>query len=197
MDYFTNQIEDEFKRLSWDEVYSFIEFTLQSLKNQNQKQNLINRLNNVFSEEGVQYKIIDNQVVTLLNETEADEILITQNSNNTASGHITKSIELFNKRPVPDYSNSIKESISAVEAISREITGNDSAILSDAIKKMGLHSALEQGITKIYAWTSDEGGIRHSFKNTASDYGESDARYLLVLCSALVNFLNEKNLQKK
>jgi hypothetical protein len=194
MDYFTHQLEEEFKALSWDGVYSFIEFTLHTL-NGYQKGDLVDRLNKVFQEEGVQYKIIDNQVHVLMNETEANEISNAQGIENSASAHITKSIELFNKRPLPDYSNSIKESISAVESIARKITGDKSAVLSDAIKKINLPPALEQGIIKIYAWTSDEGGIRHSLKDkNTNNYGETEARYLLVLCSALVNFLNEKNL---
>lgn len=192
MDYFTDQIEREFKSLSWDEVYSFIEFSLASLSGY-LVDDLTDRLNNVFEEEGVQYKIVNGQVEALINEVEADEISTAQNIGNTASVHLNRSIELFNKRPTPDYSNSIKESISAVEAIVRDITGNDSAVLSDAVRKMNLHPALEQGITKIYAWTSDEGGIRHSLKEDTASHGEAEARYLLVLCSSLVNFLNEIN----
>ncbi len=193
MDYFIRQIEEEFKKLSWDDTYSFIEFTLNSIKNPHEKVDLEKRLNNIFKEEGAQYTIIDNIVTGLMAEVEFNEISKAQNSKNNSSIHISKSIEYFNKRPIPDYGNSIKESISAVEAISREITSDDSAILSDAVKKMDLHPALKEGIIKLYSWTSDEGGIMHALKGTTGNYGEPEARYLLVLCSVLVNFLNEKN----
>jgi len=49
---------------------------------------------------------------------------------------------------------------------------------------------LAKGYNKIYGWTSDEGGIRHAL----SDKGDveitlADARYMLVSCSAFVNYL--------
>lgn len=192
MDYYTDQLEEEFKKLSWDEVYSFIEFTLNS-QNQYQSSDLINRLNNVFQEEGAQYKIVDKQVVSLMNKTEADEILKVQNLKNSSAIHINRAVELFNKRPIPDYSNSIKESISAIEAMSREITGKESATLGEAVKHMSLHPSLELSISKLYGWACDEGGIRHALKNAnQTNSEEAEARYLLVLSSALVNFMNEK-----
>ena len=195
MDYHLYQLEEEFGNLSWDDVYSFVEFSLDSL-NQDQSTRLEKRLNKVFQDEGVQYQIINGTVNSLLSEIEMDEISTAQGLGKTSSAHISKAIELFNKRPTPDYSNSIKESISAVESIAKEICGDDSAVLSDAVKKMELHPALSQGIVKIYAWTSDEGGIRHSLKEGEdSTHGEPEARYLLVLCSALVSFLNLKNSQ--
>ncbi|MEN9647841.1 MAG: hypothetical protein RLY57_645 [Candidatus Parcubacteria bacterium] len=196
MDYFTDQLEEEFKKISWDEVYGLVEFTLNSL-NQYQASDLQDRLNDVFQEEGVQYKIVDGQVAALMNKTEADEVSAAQSLENSASFHLNKAVELFNKRPTPDYSNSIKESISAVEAVSREITGKESATLGEAVKTMNLHPSLEQGIAKLYGWTCDEGGIRHALKSGGkNDSEEAEARYLLVLCSALVNFLKEKNSQE-
>lgn len=189
MDYYTDQLEEEFSKLSWDEVYSFVEFTLNSL-NSYQVENLEYRLNKVLQEEGAQYKIFSNQVVSLMSKPEVDEIESAQDTGDSASVHINKAIELFNKRPDPDYANSIKESISAVEALAREVTGNKSAVLSDAVKLLGLHPALKQGITKLYAWTSDEGGIRHSLKaSSPSTAGEAEARFALVVCSAITNLL--------
>lgn len=78
MDYFTEQLEDEFNKLSWDEVYSLIEFIL-SLQNKLHDSDLESRLNNVFQEEGAQYKIVNGKVIALMNKTEADEILKVQN----------------------------------------------------------------------------------------------------------------------
>lgn len=192
MNYFTHQLENEFKNLSWDQVYSFIEFFLLQLNNF-EKPQFESQINTIFCEEGIQYRVINGQVVSLLNQIEADEISLLQDKESTASVHIDKAVRFFSMRPVPDYSNSIKESISAVESIAREITGDVSLTLSDAAKKMKLHPSLEMGIVKIYAWTSDEGGIRHAGKNTGTEPSETEARYILVTCAALVNYLTEKS----
>lgn len=191
MDYFTNQLEVELKKSSWDGVYSYIEFLFSNLSDY-EKPAFSQKINIILVEEGAQYRFEEGQIVSLMTQIEVDETVKAQNVKSNASTHINKAIELFNIRPNPDYSNSIKESISAVEAIAREITGNDSATLSDAVKKLNLHPALQLGIEKIYAWTSDEGGIRHAVKSDDIEHGEAEARYMLVLCSSLVNFMNEK-----
>ncbi len=53
--------------------------------------------------------------------------------------HISKAITLLSDRDKPDYENSIKESISAVEALCEVITGvkGKEATLSKLLKKAG------------------------------------------------------------
>ena len=97
-----------------------------------------------------------------------------------------------------DYENSIKESISAVEAMCCIITGLTGAqgTLGKAIKKLKdsgvcIHSAMESAFSSLYGYTSDQDGIRHGgmdFKNAPAE----DAKYMLVSCSAFVNYLIEK-----
>ena len=93
----------------------------------------------------------------------------------------------------PDYRNSIKESISAVESACRLIGGGKT--LADALKRIrdriGLHPALEKGFSALYGYTSDEGGIRHALLEE-STLDATDARFMLVACSAFVNFLVSK-----
>ena len=90
----------------------------------------------------------------------------------------------LSNRKQPDYRNSIKESISAVESISKVISGDPKAELGKALKiiktKIGLHTALEQGFLKIYGYTSDADGIRHALMEQSSCDFE-DAKYMLVL----------------
>ena len=54
-----------------------------------------------------------------------------------------------------------------------------------------IHGAMKTAFEKLYGYTSDSGGIRHGsieFVNVASE----DAKYMLVSCSAFVNYLTEK-----
>lgn len=52
-----------------------------------------------------------------------------------------------------------------------------------------LHIAFKEGIIKLYGWTSDDGGIRHALMDGDSSVTENEARFMLVLCSAYVNYL--------
>ena len=72
------------------------------------------------------------------------------------------------------------------------IDGRKNATLPGALarlrNKVNLHEDFEQGFKKIYDYTSDADGIRHSLlekPNIDSD----DARFMLVSCSAFVNYL--------
>lgn len=109
-----------------------------------------------------------------------------------------KALRLFAEKQNPDYENSIKESISAVESMCCIITGltGKKATLGNALKKLKekgvyIHKALESAFLSLYGYTSDEDGIRHGgidFKNAPSE----DAKYMLISCSAFINYLTEK-----
>ena len=106
--------------------------------------------------------------------------------------HIGKSLELLFDRKNPDYRNSIKEFISAVEAICRIISGDEKAELPTALRaieeKSDLHPAFKSALNKLYGYTSDEQGIRHSLIDETTATFE-EAKFMLVASSAFVNYL--------
>lgn len=112
--------------------------------------------------------------------------------------HLTNALEAYAKKPEGDYTNSIKESISAVEAICREKTGEET--LGKAIKsfeKNGLNipSVMKDALVKLYTYTNQPTtGIRHSLMDADSGYipGNEEARYMLIVCSAFINYIRTK-----
>jgi hypothetical protein len=77
----------------------------------------------------------------------------------------------------------------------RVITGAEKTTLGQAIKRLrdsgvALHPSLEQACLKLYGYTSDESGIRHALTGE-SQVGFSEAKYMLVSCTAFVNHLLE------
>ena len=113
-----------------------------------------------------------------------------------ARGHLAQALSLLSDRENPDFRNSIKESISAVESLARELIGNPKATLGDALRlleKCGvLHGGLKSGMSAIYGYTSDADGIRHGMLDEPH-LDSADAKYYLVACSAFVNYLVEKH----
>ena len=87
--------------------------------------------------------------------------------------------------------------MSAVEVLVKIISGNKSATLGVALNeiersgKISIHKALKDGYSKLYGWTSNDEGIRHSIMDEPS-LSQEDAVYMLVSCSAFINYLNEK-----
>jgi hypothetical protein len=106
--------------------------------------------------------------------------------------HLNTSLKLLGDRKTPDYRNSIKESISGVEAMCALITGQARSDLGAALKALekgaGLHGALRSAFNSLYGFTSDSSGIRHALleePNLTFD----DAKFMLVACSAFINYL--------
>lgn len=143
---------------------------------------------------------MQDKFVSITNETEIESVSDASNTPyNSVNIHIQKALTLYSDRKQPDYENSIKESISAVEAMCCIITGmtGASATLGAALKKLEdngviIHGAMRNAFSQLYGYTSDAYGIRHGgidFKNAPSE----DAKYMLISCSAFVNYLVEKH----
>nr|VFJ90242.1 MAG: hypothetical protein BECKH772A_GA0070896_1002015 [Candidatus Kentron sp. H]VFJ92414.1 MAG: hypothetical protein BECKH772B_GA0070898_1002915 [Candidatus Kentron sp. H]VFJ99015.1 MAG: hypothetical protein BECKH772C_GA0070978_1002814 [Candidatus Kentron sp. H] len=180
----------------WYEVYDFVEFVLKNIPVGWAA--LLKKYCNVLLEkENAAYRIVDDQVVEITNETEieaVEEALSTRLPAITA--HIKRALELLSDKKSPDYRNSIKESISAVEACCEYVTGDTKATLGQALKKLkgavAIHPALEKGFSAIYGFTNDSGGIRHALTEGDAAPSYADAKFMLVACSGFVGFLLTK-----
>lgn len=108
--------------------------------------------------------------------------------------HLHRALELLSSREAPDYRNSIKESISAIESLAGIVLGQKGT-LGDLIKKLkaeiGLHPALQNAFSSLYGYTSDADGVRHAIMES-KDIGFEDAKFFLVVCSAFANFVTAK-----
>ena len=152
-------------------------------------------MNQIFQQEYVGYRFIDGEITPISDEMEVAEI--EQSLDMEFQGcrsHIKKALLLLSDREKPDYKNSIKESISAVESICQIITGDNKATLGQALKDLetkgiSIHSALKKSFSSLYGYTSDEGGIRHAEGLFESNVTFEEAKYMLVSCCAFVNYL--------
>lgn len=187
-------IRDYFFGCEWYEVYDFIEFVL-SYYNRNTK--LVKLLNNLLERELSGYRIIDNLIVEITNEQEVKLIkeALADDTYKGVTSHLKRALELLSDKTNPDYRNSIKESISAVESMSKIVTNNKKASLGDALKVLEkggkLHQSLKRGFSNLYGYTSDEKGIRHSMLEEPS-LSIADAKYFLLSCTSFVNYLKSK-----
>lgn len=186
------EIRKYFFECQWNEVYDFIEFVVD---NQSESiPELPNFLNRVLERESSGYRIVTRYVVDITSEQEVqmlDEAIRDTRFSGVAS-HLERALELLADRERPDYRNSIKESISAVESIARIVAENPKATLPDALKALEkngrLHAALKDGFVKLYGYTSDEHGIRHALLEK-SNVGAVDARFFLLSCTSFANYL--------
>lgn len=190
-----NFIRDHFYSGLWYEVYNFIEFIVEM---EEDEELLVHDLNHILERELAGYRVISGQVVQITDdvEKEALEKALEPGLFDGARTHLQQALEHIANRSQPDYRNSIKESISAVESIACELSQKKAATLADALKTLEregqLHGALKNGFTAIYGYTSDADGIRHAIL-AESDIDVDDAKYFLVACASFVNYLKAKH----
>ena len=192
-----------FFEASWSEIYDFVECCIATESTvggagRERAKNLTKISNDFLSRELSAYRIVAGHFVPLTNESEIEsvnEVVERKGKFSSASDHTQTAIRMYSDRNSPDYRNSVKESISAVESVVRVISGDDKATLGDALKKVdkvhSLHPALKDGLSKIYGYASDESGIRHSMTEQSS-VDKTDAYFMLVSCSAFCNFLIDR-----
>lgn len=127
-----------YDQAEWYRIYDFVEIYLAFLPTKDLS-DAIDNFNGVLSAENAGYRVIGRQVVPITNEYEIKCIEQAQQTPyNSINVHLKKATELFSRRPLPDYENSIKESISAVEAVCSIITGlsGKNATLGKTIKML-------------------------------------------------------------
>ena len=194
-------IKDIFLSSEWNRVFDLIESVISFLSDpteQDTKRRFIDQCNQTLEQENSAYKIVGGCVAEITAEQEIESIEDAMATpHDGANGHIKNALSLFSRRENPDYRNSIKESISAVESITREITGEDSVSAGvDKLEKHGikLHGAHRNALKKLYGFTSDADGIRHaSTNNEPLDINRNTARFMLIACSAFVNYIISQN----
>ncbi len=193
-----------FFQSQWFQVYNLIEFVLENMSTitdgKLQSKVFEQKLNTILERELSGFRSVNGQLIPITNESEIEAIRGAMSSSASLgfSGinqHFAESLRMLAKKPEPDYRNSIKESISAVEALCKLLTGEKSGGIDKALAKLStsisLHQALKTGILNLYGYTSDEDGIRHPILED-SKAGFAEAKFMLVACSALVNFIIDK-----
>lgn len=189
-------VRNWFYNVPWYEIYDMIEFLVKE-KKKNDQPRLMALFNAVLEQEMAGYRIVNLQVTPITDEHELREIETAlersrQSHLTGVSEHLTSALGLMADRQKPDFRNSIKESISAVEAISKKISGNPKATLDEALKSLGdrivIHPALRNAFQSMYGYTGDGDGIRHALTEE-SKVDFEDAKYMLVTCAAFINYL--------
>jgi hypothetical protein len=188
------------EKMPWNEVYDLLEYMVANCLHWSpwlSTREVLERANELLEREHSGYRFVAGQLSQIIDPAEIVEIegavaKATATGLDGARLHIDTSLRLFGQRPQPDYRNAIKEAISAVEAVVKIINGARGGGLHEALQavsaKIEIHPALKAGLEKLYAYTSDEDGVRHAILEEAT-VDEADARFMIVTCSAFVNFL--------
>lgn len=180
----------------WFEVYDFIEFVANNFERHQFKDGFIAACNARLEAEASAYRFVGSVITRITEPAEVqqiDEALAA--TAGPVRAHLARALELLSDRTAPDYRNSIKESISAVESLVALETSSDKGTLGQLLKvledQIQLHPALKSAFSSLYGYTSDASGIRHALLDV-SDLRYEDAKFFLVVCTAFITFVLAK-----
>ncbi len=188
-------ISEFFQTAGWNRVYDAVEYLVALSEGV-----LSDDFNYVLRREVSGYRILNGLVTPISDSVQIGAIQSGLDASGEAelagvNSHLATSLRLLSDREQPDYRNSIKEAISAVESLASVVTGQSKPNLKDALRELEqagtLHPALKGAFQKLYGWTSDEDGVRHAImENSNLDF--ADAQFMLVASSAFVHFMVAK-----
>lgn len=209
-------LKEYFFGLSWYDAYNFVEFIVNNhgvaTEERSGRGYDVSRhpvsgekfeaaVNRILEREHSGYRFIAHVLSPISEQVELQEVqkAVTELRGTGLEGarkHISTAVDLFSKRPNPDYRNAIKEAISAIESIAKQVGDQKGDGLTHALRaleeKAGLHGALRSAFERLYGYTSDESGIRHAILEDPA-VGFEEAKYMIVACSAFANYLAAKS----
>lgn len=177
----------------WEKVFDLIEITYLQAGFGFASDDFVEEINKIFETENIGYRLSNGECIPISSIEEVEEIEKAQLTGiEQVNYHLDKAIHHLSNREKPDYSNSIKESISAVEFLCRAVAETDT--LGKALGKLeskgiNINGQFKTSLSTLYSYTNNkEDGIRHALmeKNTVID--QEDAKFMLVACSTFINY---------
>ena len=192
-DWLTKSLREYFfsEKREWFEYYDLIEFSASFTP-----QEFFTVTNALLEKEKSAFRFVHRQFAQITSKVEISEIeqaVVSTDKYQSVNTHLNEALKMLADKEKPNYRNSIKESISAVEAMCKIFTNNPKTTLGDALTKLekenGLHPALKKSFSSLYGYTSDEGGIRHALIESDRSIDFHEAKFMLVTCSSFINYL--------
>lgn len=189
---FLEYVANEERRSAWNKC--FYDYAMRSQKAYVPS---ASNFNDIFERYMVGYRFVKGKITPITN---GNEIVSVESAMNDAQPSViellSKALQHLSNRANPDYAKSVECSISAVEAQCCILLGEDKVTLGEALKHLEgrgirLHPALKGALSKLYGFTSNDAGVRHGSIQT-SDVDQDIAKFMLVTCSAFVNYLISK-----
>lgn len=183
-----------FESKNWYDPFDLIEYSATYADHR-----YIEMMNIILEREKSAYRFVNGQITQMTSPIEISEIEEAITSNDIykpVSIHLNRALSLLADKQNPDYRNSIKESISAVESMCKIFTGYDKATLGETLNSLekggALHPAMKKAFSSLYGYTSDDAGIRHALIEGDRSIDFYESKFMLVTCSSFINFLKSR-----
>ena len=186
-----SSIKYRFYTTDWYRAYDLIEFVGQNIVCNTDQFRL--DCNFALERERAGYRFVNRLIAPITNDLEIEAIESAISQSEEPAVHLRRALERLSDRQTPDFSNSMKDSILAVESQARITMGDPAATLGKLLhrlqKERGLPTNIKTAIEALHRYTSSAVGIRHGLVGREKDVNFHMAKFVLVVCSACVNFI--------
>ncbi len=172
-------------------LYDLIEFIIRHVSCSSI---LVQEFSDAFVETRSAYRIVDKKIIALGTEQQAEAVKQALNDVEAVGARAAKAhlISAGGEIRHGNWADSVRESIHAVEAMARKIDPS-AKTLGAALKTLErsnyIHGSLKEGFNRLYGYTNDEEGIRHSLLEETARVDEVDALFMLGACASFVSYL--------
>jgi len=193
-----NEWSNFFKKSDYVEVFDFVTFLL---RDGTCPPALLSTLAEALDKPYSPYRVVGSPLTIIPVLSEEQEKTLRANLRSVfdskfggARTHLQSALNAFENE---DHRAVVREAIHSVESAVRDFTGDPNAILSRALRKLTeenhVHAALATAFEKLYAYSSDEKGIRHALVFSENEnVGLHEAVFFLSSCAAFVAYLAHK-----
>jgi len=197
---FYSKLEDVFLKGLWEEVYFIMQLLVKYYPMESINESFIEVCNEVLEEENSAYRFIAGRILPTMSELEITEVEKAVSNSDSVSDLMDKAVEKLSQG---DTRNAIKEAVSAVELMSNQLSSMPGStdlkktlprVLGRIEEELGqqYNPNLKGTFLRLYDYASSERGIRHGDKKDPTYAEEAEARFVLVICSAFINYLRTK-----
>jgi hypothetical protein len=194
------ELEILFLHGPWEEVYFVMQLLVKYYPLDSLNESFMTQCNKVLEEENSAYGFVAGRILPVMSEIEIEEVEKVLLKDDNVSDLLNSAID---KLAQGDPKNAIKEAVSAVELLSNLLSPhNHSTDLKNTLPKVlerlehelgqKYNSNLKDTFVKLYDYASSEPGVRHGSKAHPTYAEEAEARFIVVTCSALINYLRTK-----
>ena len=167
-------IKHKYGAMKWNQVYDFLDFIATELPDRSIAERLMEQCNRILEEERSAYHFVGGILSPITSEIEISAI---ESAISSSAGPVRqlmeKALREFSNRDKPDYPNSIKDSISAVESLCKIIADEKNKTLSDSLKRvgerLGIHGSLLKSLDSLYGYRNVKSGVGHGSTQTISE----------------------------
>ena len=173
-------------------IYELVELVCEGLEGQRQEE-FARDINSALARNRSAYTLSNGKFERAMPRLERDAVEEASKRSPTGKKHAERAME--HMRPTsPDYEASISESIKMVEHAAQEAGGRGNGLngmVKDASRRLGLHPAMQEQLAQVYRFANKTS--RHSELGKAYEPDSHDAKAVLVWCSAMANYLADKD----